>query len=212
MPGLSQQLEFDPGDEVLGPPDASDYFFEGYMTSVAVCPVDIPPVEVLSILPESEEKQAIDPAEIAGTIERLRDMMALAPDEYEPMHIGEGEGRRQRAIDWCCGFVIASQLRRDVWEKRLKREDYSYSAGPIYALATLHPSFAASCPMDLPKLSDAEIEDNIDSIGDSVVELYDLRLKALAARRTANSDRAKVGRNDPCPCGSGKKYKRCCRR
>ena len=22
----------------------------------------------------------------------------------------------------------------------------------------------------------------------------------------------KVGRNDPCPCGSGKKYKRCCGR
>ena len=22
--------------------------------------------------------------------------------------------------------------------------------------------------------------------------------------------RAKVGRNDPCPCGSGKKYKKCC--
>jgi len=21
---------------------------------------------------------------------------------------------------------------------------------------------------------------------------------------------SKVGRNDPCPCGSGKKYKRCC--
>ncbi len=21
---------------------------------------------------------------------------------------------------------------------------------------------------------------------------------------------AKVGRNDPCPCGSGKKYKKCC--
>src|SRR5208283_5062898 len=25
-------------------------------------------------------------------------------------------------------------------------------------------------------------------------------------RRTAS----KIGRNDPCPCGSGKKYKRCC--
>jgi len=22
----------------------------------------------------------------------------------------------------------------------------------------------------------------------------------------------KVGRNDPCPCGSGKKYKKCCGR
>ncbi|MDD5596258.1 MAG: SEC-C metal-binding domain-containing protein [Candidatus Omnitrophica bacterium] len=27
------------------------------------------------------------------------------------------------------------------------------------------------------------------------------------AQRTAE---AKVGRNDPCPCGSGKKYKKCC--
>ena len=24
--------------------------------------------------------------------------------------------------------------------------------------------------------------------------------------------RKKVGRNDPCPCGSGKKYKKCCGR
>jgi uncharacterized protein YecA (UPF0149 family) len=23
-------------------------------------------------------------------------------------------------------------------------------------------------------------------------------------------DTPKVGRNDPCPCGSGKKYKKCC--
>jgi uncharacterized protein YecA (UPF0149 family) len=23
---------------------------------------------------------------------------------------------------------------------------------------------------------------------------------------------SKVGRNDPCPCGSGKKYKKCCGR
>jgi len=23
-------------------------------------------------------------------------------------------------------------------------------------------------------------------------------------------EKAKVGRNDPCPCGSGKKYKNCC--
>jgi uncharacterized protein YchJ len=25
-------------------------------------------------------------------------------------------------------------------------------------------------------------------------------------------DRPKVGRNDPCPCGSGRKYKKCCGR
>ena len=33
-----------------------------------------------------------------------------------------------------------------------------------------------------------------------------------ASDREAAGDRARkgVGRNDPCPCGSGKKYKKCC--
>jgi preprotein translocase subunit SecA len=30
-----------------------------------------------------------------------------------------------------------------------------------------------------------------------------------AAVKTVRRDVPKVGRNDPCPCGSGKKYKKC---
>jgi uncharacterized protein YecA (UPF0149 family) len=42
-------------------------------------------------------------------------------------------------------------------------------------------------------------------------EFGTMRLK----RRKLRQDRPivnsiKVGRNDPCPCGSGKKYKKCC--
>jgi preprotein translocase subunit SecA len=41
-----------------------------------------------------------------------------------------------------------------------------------------------------------------------------LNQQAAASGGTGNSqvkrDAAKVGRNDPCPCGSGKKYKKCC--
>jgi preprotein translocase subunit SecA len=33
------------------------------------------------------------------------------------------------------------------------------------------------------------------------------RVKAKSSKIVNN---AKVGRNDPCPCGSGKKYKKCC--
>ena len=32
--------------------------------------------------------------------------------------------------------------------------------------------------------------------------------KSMDIRR--NSVRKKIGRNAPCPCGSGKKYKKCC--
>jgi SEC-C motif-containing protein len=31
-----------------------------------------------------------------------------------------------------------------------------------------------------------------------------------SARQGARRSATKVGRNDPCPCGSGKKYKKCC--
>ena len=29
-------------------------------------------------------------------------------------------------------------------------------------------------------------------------------------KRPASADKKEPGRNDPCPCGSGKKYKNCC--
>ncbi|HHL2060062.1 TPA: SEC-C metal-binding domain-containing protein, partial [Clostridium perfringens] len=28
--------------------------------------------------------------------------------------------------------------------------------------------------------------------------------------KTVRNEEVKVGRNEPCPCGSGKKYKKCC--
>ena len=31
-----------------------------------------------------------------------------------------------------------------------------------------------------------------------------------AVTKTIVNEADKVGRNDPCPCGSGKKYKKCC--
>jgi preprotein translocase subunit SecA len=34
----------------------------------------------------------------------------------------------------------------------------------------------------------------------------------MAKPQTVHRDQRKVGRNDPCACGSGKKYKKCCGR
>ncbi len=41
-------------------------------------------------------------------------------------------------------------------------------------------------------------------------ELTSTRSLRPAAAPAVAAPRAKVGRNDPCPCGSGKKYKKCC--
>lgn len=42
-----------------------------------------------------------------------------------------------------------------------------------------------------------------------MIEEYELEDK-LKPLLSANNAEPKIGRNDPCPCGSGKKYKKCC--
>lgn len=37
-----------------------------------------------------------------------------------------------------------------------------------------------------------------------------LLLHALAGKPSAPRAATSIGRNDPCPCGSGKKFKKCC--
>ena len=44
--------------------------------------------------------------------------------------------------------------------------------------------------------------------GDTGARLIDQRPHGSAPQAVRSA--AKVGRNDPCPCGSGKKYKKCC--
>lgn len=65
-----------------------------------------------------------------------------------------------------------------------------------------------------PKLMAREVEVNEQDMTtkqkrNRSVSIHDMRSK-LGVRRQAEI--RKVGRNNPCPCGSGKKYKKCCLR
>ncbi len=43
-----------------------------------------------------------------------------------------------------------------------------------------------------------------------LLELGELYYKRREKSFLAQNHKKKMGRNDPCPCGSGKKYKKCC--
>ena len=49
---------------------------------------------------------------------------------------------------------------------------------------------------------------------DAAINLVDgtVKPKEGGLNKTVINEEPKVGRNDPCPCGSGKKYKNCCGR
>ena len=62
--------------------------------------------------------------------------------------------------------------------------------------------------------SDPQVMDVLESryrtmklLGQSLVERH---ISKNLSGHTAGVGQKKIGRNDPCPCGSGKKYKKCC--
>jgi hypothetical protein len=78
-------------------------------------------------------------------------------------------------------------------------------------LAFLEPWFNRQPPAYLPATTadDAVEPDdagNLDAAGDLDVEDF----HAVAAVQTIRREQTKVRRNDPCPCGSGRKFKKCC--
>jgi uncharacterized protein len=54
-----------------------------------------------------------------------------------------------------------------------------------------------------------DMEDAIEDLVVTVADLYDLTSEPRYKVETVKREAPKVGRNDPCPCGSGKKFKQC---
>ena len=68
---------------------------------------------------------------------------------------------------------------------------------------------------DLSNMTDSEVkltsENSIDSANvQKLDEATIQRLMAYRNRKPSVREYKKIGRNDLCPCGSGKKYKNCC--
>ena len=107
--------------------------------------------------------------------------------------------------------------------------DFQIAAERDALLATARDAAAAGKERwDEVMLSVDEVEEaftgppRVDAYRRDWLTFFNPRRLADRQRRWAREDarrnaapptpvgRAKVGRNDPCPCGSGKKYKKCC--
>ena len=50
----------------------------------------------------------------------------------------------------------------------------------------------------------------VDKTDEAVAAQMDERLTELESKGETLVRRVKIGRNDPCPCNSGRKFKKCC--
>ena len=150
-----------------------------------------------------------------------------APETYRPYLAGCSDAL-EAAAQWADGFRVGISLEPDGWGPLFADED---------ALSLLVVILSLLRDEDLPEEMRAESpfrdmpEDRRDRMRRAAVEMLSeivpaLHEHALGMDEDADADlddddpegphdpyvRAtpKVGRNDPCPCGSGKKHKKCC--
>jgi uncharacterized protein len=120
------------------------------------------------------------------------------------------------ANDWAIGFLRGMEFHKEEWASLFADEDHGGWLVPIFALAHEHDPDPEMRPYKEPISADAR-EKLIVGAAAGVTGIYrhfetkrlvekDLHGNATTFRRST----PKVGRNDPCPCGSGKKFKQCC--
>jgi uncharacterized protein len=121
------------------------------------------------------------------------------------------------AADWAEGFVMAIGLRQEAWDPLFKAKDDALMLFPILALCGDENGESAFG-------LDVEAEDEIWEEAPAVLPACVMAIAAFWRERSAGrpgnlrTERVthgarvapKPGRNDPCPCGSGKKFKKCC--
>ena len=119
------------------------------------------------------------------------------------------------ANDWAWGFMRGVEMRHDAWVELFNDEEHAGPLIPILVLFHEHDPDPEMRPYEEP-MSAERREELIVGVAAAVTILY--RYFAPHRRRevtdydqtTQRRTASKIGRNDPCPCGSGKKYKRCC--
>ena len=194
---------------------------DGFLAGILVCPELIMPGEWLPIAlgQEDEEADAFDGDGI------LQGAIQLVFKHYDTLvrQLQRNDGRYRPVFDvsprhdevlwelWMGGFVRAMALRPESWlsiPPDGDNEDAALAMAGILALSMIANSeeIGAADPIQTEELTEAAP----DLIPKWIETLHAWRVRHSMDPLQQPAVSTKVGRNEPCPCGSGKKYKKCC--
>lgn len=199
-----------PGDETL----AIGCWTDGLITAAAVGPEGVETAELLELVWEmmadpDGARLLSTPIEnsLAAMRNEIAEIMRTGPADYEPRFAGLPNELDWAAI-WSDGFQATMTLRPAAWEALACDPQRSFGLLAIMLLTRdddevlecLHPK-ARGRPANVAKL----LQQCANGVGVAVASIYRYWHECPLATRG-------VGRNAPCPCGSGRKYKKCCLR
>jgi uncharacterized protein len=113
--------------------------------------------------------------------------------------------------DWAAGFLLGASLRGDAWDERLEQsEELAKDFDDLHSLL-LEPDEEDESgeSMLVSELSFAERMAVLGEMPFLLNDMYKWRQQEAAEPQQPVRREATPERNDPCPCGSGKKFKKC---
>jgi uncharacterized protein len=200
--------------------------FDGFVAGLLVCPEMISPNEWLPLIWNRDGQAEQSPLEDLDHVNRLFGLimenyndvvltLMNRPGRYRPLFPVDARNGDIIWEVWVEGFAAALSLRPASWQQVLDadRETANAMTGMLLLTDIVRGELDDIPQEDVDKLRGAAPE----LIPGWVVTLHEWRLantgtpSVVELSANAPSEiRGKVGRNEPCPCGSGKKYKRCC--
>ncbi len=194
---------------------------DGFLAALHCAPDVVPPSEYMpEVVGDGFENEEIFPnddgVKLFLNLVRHHSTVvanAFAANDFEPLLLEDEEGNAH-GNNWAIGFMRGLDMRHDEWRTLLDNEEEFKKLMPILALANeMHPDPEQRIYQE--PISDEQREMLLQGMSATVAELY----QHFAAQRQAESigqlssvpeTFGKIGRNDTCYCGSGKKYKKCC--
>ena len=222
------EAELDELDEFLesdlAPDEAMDVcMLHGYLTAVAIGPVTLMPSQWLPRIWGEAGEPAFDTLERAQHIldlivryynEIVRIFMETPENFLPALYEYEEDGERTvSAEEWCIGFSLGVSLRSGDWEPLIEDDEYSGTLAPIIAFSmetAWKEVTAGRNPDEMREALIALLPTAVQAIHAYWLPFREKRARGLTPDSFHFGGRSKVGRNALCPCGSGKKYKKCC--
>jgi uncharacterized protein len=199
---------------------------DGLITAMVLSPSDFEPEGWLQQIWLEDELGKLTPAQ-AGEVEaiiidhfdQLFAVLFENPDAYAPF-LGNGDAL-EAAMQWAAGFGFGIRLQPEPWRPLIDDDDARSLIVLIFCLERdedqPEASRADSPFKDISPDRRQEMRREAAAVLPDVVRaLHAFSLGVDAEAHAEIGDRPymrtvpKVGRNEPCPCGSGKKHKKCC--
>jgi uncharacterized protein len=206
---------------------------DGLFCALIASPVHVPPSAYLPIilggdLGHGEFFQDIDDANMTVSLMMRYWNSIVADMEKESVHapfVFEVEAGQVPGRAWAHGFMLGVGFAPEDWDELFESEEEDdlfvvpLVAGDVDAEWPKEPlttelqddvvtSLAVGFARSYRHFAEARRE-NADAVYDDDLEGEDLDDEDFYPE-TYVRPAPKVGRNDPCPCGSGKKFKKCC--